>query len=170
MGSSRGGITPRCPLEWYKGTGSYSDSKGAFMTTRLAALLAAILVPAAALAAAGDKPGCSDHPLFPTRLPGYALTDCKVTEYDSVRFLKMKAPERTEEGKVTYLFYQRPPNQGAAAIEIVRNYQNAFEKIGATIVDVDDRHFVYGKVVQDGREVWAQAEARPGGMIRIYIV
>ncbi len=74
------------------------------------------------------------------------------------------------EGKVTYLFYQRPPNQGAAALEIVRNYQNALTKIGATIVDIDERHFVYGKVVQDGREIWAQAEARPGGMIRLYVV
>jgi outer membrane protein OmpA-like peptidoglycan-associated protein len=134
------------------------------------AVVSAILLPSLASAAPGDKPGCSDHPLFPTRLPDYRITDCKVTEYDSVRFLKMKAPERTEEGKVTYLFYQRPPNQGAAAIEIVRNYENALQKIGATIVDVDDRHFVYGKVVQDGREVWAQAEARPGGMIRLYVV
>src|SRR5512137_2181168 len=140
------------------------------MKTRLAVLAAAIFIPSAALAAPGDKPGCSDHPLFPTRLPDYRITDCKLTEYDSVRFLKMKAPERVEEGKVTYLFYQRPPNQGAAAIEIVRNYQNALQKIGATIVDVDERHFVYGTVVQDGHEIWAQAEARPGGMIRLHIV
>lgn len=140
------------------------------MKTRLAVLAAAILLPSAAPAAPGDKPGCADHPLFPTRLPGYSLTDCKVTDYDSVRFLKMKQPELTVEGKVTYLFYQRPPNQGAAAIEIVRNYQNALAKIGATIVDIDERRFVYGKVVQDGREIWAQAEARPGGMIRLYIV
>jgi OOP family OmpA-OmpF porin len=115
------------------------------MKTRLA-VLAAILCPTVALAAPGDKPGCADHPLFPTRLPDYKITDCKVTEYDSVRFLKMKQEERTEEGKVTYLFYQRPPNQGASALEIVRNYQNALTKIGA------------------------QAEARPGGMIRLYVV
>jgi len=134
------------------------------------AVLAAFLCPATALAATGDKPGCADHPLFPTRLPDYRLTDCRVTEYDAVRFLKMKQPERTEEGKVTYLFYQRPPNQGAAALEIVRNYQNALAKIGATIVDIDERHFVYGKVVEGGREIWAQAEARPGGMIRLHIV
>lgn len=140
------------------------------MKIRHAALLAVVLLPSSALAAAGDKPGCADHPLFPTRLPGYKITDCKITEYDSVRFLKMKQPEHVEEGKVAYLFYQRPPNQGAAAIEIVRNYQNALTKIGATIVDVDERHFVYGKIVQDGREVWAQAEARPGGMIRLYVV
>ena len=139
------------------------------MKTRLS-LLAAILGPAVALAAPGDKPGCADHPLFPTRLPGYSLTDCRVTEFDSVRFLKMKQPEHTEEGKVTYLFYQRPPNQGAAALEIVSNYRNALAKVGATVVDVDERHFVYGKLVQDGREVWAQAEARPGGMIRLFIV
>src|SRR5512137_420270 len=143
---------------------------GHTMKTRLAVLATAILLPTAALAAPGDKPGCADHPLFPTRLPDYKITDCKVTEYDAVQFLKMKQPPLTVEGKVTYLFYQRPPNQGAAALEIVRNYQNALVKIGATIVDVDERRFVYGKVVQNGREIWAQAEARPGGMIRLYIV
>ena len=37
-------------------------------------------------------------------------------------------------------------------------------------MDIDERHFVYGKVVQAGREIWAQAEARPGGMIRLYVV
>ena len=52
----------------------------------------------------------------------------------------------------------------------MRNYQNALTKIGATIVDIDERRFVYGKVVQDGREIWAQAEARPGGTIRLYVV
>jgi len=50
------------------------------MKTRLAVLAAAILLPTAALAAPGDKPGCADHPLFPTRLPDYTITDCKVTE------------------------------------------------------------------------------------------
>jgi len=131
---------------------------------------AMMLVPAVVLAAPADKPGCADHPLFPVRMPDYRITDCRVRDYDSVTFLKMKAPARTEEGRATWLLYQRPPNKGAAALEIVKNYENALARIGAKIADVDPRHFVLGKVVQDGREVWAQAEAGPGGNIRIQIV
>jgi outer membrane protein OmpA-like peptidoglycan-associated protein len=37
-------------------------------------------------------------------------------------------------------------------------------------VDIDPRHFVYGKFVQDGREIWAQAEARPGAHVRLTVV
>ena len=73
------------------------------------------LLPAAALAARGDKPGCADHPLFPTRLPDYKITRCKVTEYDSVQFLKMKQPATHGGGKVTYLFLSaaEPGGRGA---------------------------------------------------------
>ena len=135
-----------------------------------AVALAALLAAAPGTAAAADKAGCADHPLFPNRMPGYALSDCKTTDFDAVRFLKWKQPETTVEGKVDYRFYQRPPNQGASGLEIVRQYQSAFQKIGGTIVDIDERRFFYGKVVQGGREIWAQAEARPGGMIRLYVV
>ena len=74
--------------------GTLPDADGAEpgghpMKTRFAVLAAAILLPTAALAAPGDKPGCADHPLFPTRLPDYKITDSKVTEYDSVRFLNL---------------------------------------------------------------------------------
>jgi len=124
---------------------------------RTPGVLAAILFPAAALAAPATS-RLRRPPLF-RPYADYKITDCKVTEYDSVRFLKMKQPERTEEGKVTYLFYQRP-RTGARRSRSCATYQNALARIGRTIVDIDDRHFVYGKVVQDGREIWAQAEAR----------
>lgn len=139
------------------------------MTTR-SCLLAALLCPAAALAAPGDRAGCADHPLFPTRLPEYSITECRTAAYDSFTFLKMKLPARTEEGKVTSLFYQAPPPKKAAALEIVRNYEAAITKAGGTVVDIDPQRFVYGKIVQNGQEVWTQAEARPGANIRLTIV
>jgi OmpA-OmpF porin, OOP family len=139
------------------------------MTTR-SFLLTALLCPAAALAAPGDRAGCADHPLFPTRMPTYALTECKTAPFDTFTFLKMKAPALTQEGKLTSLFYQAPPQKGAAALEIVRNYEAAITKAGGTVVDIDPRHFVYGKFVQNGQEIWAQAEARPGNHVRLTIV
>jgi len=139
------------------------------MTTRAAVLLA-LLCPAAALAAPGDKPGCTDHPLFPTRMPEYRITDCRARDYDAFTFFRLKLPLRSEEGKLTTLFYQAPPQKGAAALAIVRNYENAITKIGGTIVDIDPSHFLYGKLVQDGREIWVQAVAGPGGNINLTVI
>jgi outer membrane protein OmpA-like peptidoglycan-associated protein len=133
-------------------------------------VLAVLLGPAVALAAPADRAGCVDHPLFPTRMPDYTLSECRTAPYDTFTFLKMKAPARTEEGKLTSLFYHAPPQNPAAALEIVRNYEAAITKAGGTVVDVDPRRFVYGKLVQNGQEVWAQAEARPGNHVRLTIV
>jgi hypothetical protein len=124
-------------------------------------VLAALLGPAAALAAPGDRAGCADHPPFPTRIPQYTLSECRTAPYDAFTFLRMKAPARTEEGQLTSLFYLAPPQKGAAALEIVRNYEAAITKAGGTVVDVDPRHFVYGKFVQNGQEISrATASAR----------
>lgn len=134
-------------------------------------VLAALLTPAAVPAAPADKAGCADHPLFPTRLPGYSISECRAVAFDSYTFLKMKAPARSEEGRLSELFYHAPgPGQGASALEAVRNYEAAITKAGGTVVDIDPRHFVYGKFVQNGQEIWAQAEARPGNHVRLTIV
>ena len=106
------------------------------MKTRLAVLAAAIILPVAALAAPGDKPGCADHPLFPTRLPDYEITDCKITDFDSVRLLEDEAPHSLE-GKFTYLS-SSADREGRGGLAIVRNYENALTKIGGTIVDSDE--------------------------------
>lgn len=55
--------------------------------------------------AKADKPGCKDHPLFPTRMPGYVIADCKTTEFDGDEFLVTKGPKHREEGKFTLIGY-----------------------------------------------------------------
>ena len=53
---------------------------------RLAILLAALATAAPSLGRTADKAGCSDPPLFPTRMPDYSLADCKVEEFGSLSF------------------------------------------------------------------------------------
>lgn len=121
-------------------------------------VLALLLGSGALLAAKPDKPGCSDHPLFPTRMPNYRIEACEVKEFGSYPFSVAKGPKRTVEGKLTFITYavdDRKDDQTGLAV--VRNYENALKKIGGTIAASDPERWVNGSVVVDGKEVWAEA-------------
>ena len=131
--------------------------------SRLVPVLAVLLavLPSAVRA---DKPGCADHPLFPTRMPGYVLDDCKVEEFGSYGFFAPKGKKTPVEGKVTYLAYAftGPRSSEPSGLAIVRNYQAAIAKAGGTIVQSDPSRWVNGTIVKGGQEAWAQAEKGNG--------
>lgn len=125
---------------------------------------------AAAAAAKGDKPGCVDHPLLPTRMPGYELINCTTKEFDGYDFFAPKGAKHHQEGQFTFLTYaivDRKTEQSGLAV--VRNYENALIKIGGTIEGSDPQRWVNGKVTVEGKEVWVQAE-KGNGLIWIRIV
>ena len=62
----------------------------------------AALVAASPAFAQTDKTGCSDHPLFPTRMPGYYIEACKVEEFGRYEFLTRKPPKVPVEGRFTF--------------------------------------------------------------------
>ena len=120
---------------------------------------------ACAALAAPDKRGCADHPLFPTRMPEYYIVDCQSKEFDAYDFFVAKGPKLRQEGKFTYIAYHVENRKNEpSGIAVVRNYENAITKIGGTIAASDPQRWVNGKVVIDGREVWAQAEKGNGAI------
>ncbi len=130
--------------------------------TPIRAILALSLALATAASAAPtpDKKGCEDHPLLPTRLPDYFITDCKANEFDFYEFFVKQGPKHREEGKFTFITYrvQAGANE-QSGLAVVRNYQNAITKAGGTVVATDDKRWVNGKMTVDGKEVWVQAES-----------
>jgi outer membrane protein OmpA-like peptidoglycan-associated protein len=128
------------------------------MKTRLA-VLAVLLGSGAALAVKPDKPGCSDHPLFPTRMPNYRLEACEAKEFAPYAFRVANGKKQAVEGKFTFLTYavdDRKDDQ--AGVAVVRNYESALKKIGGAVQGSDPERWVTGSVVVDGKEVWAEAE------------
>jgi OOP family OmpA-OmpF porin len=124
-----------------------------------------LTIALSSLASAADQPGCKDHPLFPTRMPGYELFRCETKEFDGYDFSVAKGPKHREEGKFTFLTYvipDRKAEQGGVAI--VRNYEAAIAKIGGTVVASDPNRWVNGKVTVEGKEVWFQAEKGNGAI------
>jgi OmpA-OmpF porin, OOP family len=135
-------------------------------------ILAATLLAAAPALAQTDKAGCTDHPIFRTRMPGYFIVDCKVEEFGRYEFLTVKPPRMAVEGKLTFITYGIAARQSEPSpIAVVRNYEAALQKAGATNLKTDPNStwWVNGLVAKDGREAWAQAE-RGNGRIWLRVV
>jgi outer membrane protein OmpA-like peptidoglycan-associated protein len=123
------------------------------------------------LAAQADKPGCADHPLFPTRMPGYVLKDCKTEAFGRYEFWTSNPKEKVPvEGKFTFLTYVVADRKAEpSAVAIVRNYENAILKAGGKVLHQKPDWWVNGKILKEGREAWVQAE-RGNGTIWLRIV
>ena len=135
-------------------------------------VLAAVLLVAAPALAQSDKPGCTDHPIFRTRMPGYSIVDCKVEEFGRYEFLTAKPPRMAVEGRFTFITYGVADRKSEPSpIAVVRNYEAALQKAGATNLKTDPNStwWVNGLVTKDGHEAWAQAE-RGNGRIWLRVV
>ena len=136
-------------------------------------LLCAAVIGLAAGAAAqvADKKGCQDHPLFPTRMPGYHISDCKVEDFGVYEFKAPQGKRIPVEGKFTFITYAfaTPGTNEPSALAILRNYENAIKQAGGTLLNSFPGYWTNGKIVKDGMEVWVQAE-RGNGRIWLRIV
>ena len=139
---------------------------------RLIVLFAALLGAAPAFAQTADKAGCKDHPLFPTRMPGYFIEACRTEEFGRAEFFALKPPKVAREGKFTFITYViGRGNTEASRVAVVRNYEAAMKKVGATEVQTDRNvaWWVNGRIVKDGHESWTEAE-KGNGKIWLRIV
>jgi OOP family OmpA-OmpF porin len=130
-----------------------------------------LLSAAGVFAQQGDYKDCKDHPLFPTRMPNYRISDCKIQEFGSYDFPTWKSPKTSVEGKFTTIVYTftGPAANEPSGLSVVRNYENAIKKVGGTILQSDPQRWVYGKIVQNEQE--ASVEAYKGnGKIWLRIV
>jgi OOP family OmpA-OmpF porin len=134
---------------------------------RVFTLAAVIILSAAGLVAQQpDAKDCKDHPLFPTRMPEYRIGSCKVEAFGVYEFFVAKGPKIPVEGKFTYICYNHTGQRSnePSGLAVVRNYENAIKKAGGAILQSDPQRWVNGKIVQDGREIWVQAEKGNGAI------
>jgi outer membrane protein OmpA-like peptidoglycan-associated protein len=123
------------------------------------AVLAALLSSGLAAAAEPDAEGCADHPLL-TRISGFRIEQCRTVEFDAVGFLDSKGKETSVEGKVTEIHYVLDQGQAEKSrVQILRNYENAFKKLGGSQVYVGDGAMAYYAAVKGDKAVWAVVNA-----------
>jgi OOP family OmpA-OmpF porin len=118
-----------------------------------------------ASAALPDKKGCVEHPVFPTRMPGYHIADCETKDFDAFDLETGKRAKTSVEGRRTKLTYKiQDRSKEPSGLAVVRNYENAIKSVQGTILFMDKNRIVNGKIVKDGKEIWAQAEKGNGAI------
>ena len=111
-----------------------------------------------------DAEGCKEHPMFPSRMSNYFLTECK-HNFDAVEFNLAAEGLKTisNEGTVSVLRYDFNAESGQqkpSVLQIQRNYEAAAKKIGAiTMFQSVGEVVITFKIVKTGKEVaWAKIE------------
>jgi OOP family OmpA-OmpF porin len=135
-------------------------------------ITAVVLLISSGLAGAADlgKKGCADHPLFPTRMPGYYIVDCEMKDFDAFNLETGKREKVRVEGRRTKLTYRvEDRSKEPSGLAVVRNYENAIKSVQGTVLYIDGNRIVNGKIVKDGNEFWAQAE-KGNGQIWLTVV
>lgn len=96
---------------------------------------------------------------------------CKVEDFGVYEFSSTKGPKTPVEGKFTFLTYAFTGQRASepSGLDVVRNYENAIQKVGGTILQSVPDRWVNGKIVKDGKEAWAQIE-KGNGKIWLRIV
>jgi OOP family OmpA-OmpF porin len=111
-----------------------------------------------------DVAGSKDHPLA-SRLPGYLIGEYTTKDFDTLAVYGPDGKELTVEGKRTTIYYViKEGQQAASCLQIIRNYQNAFKKLGGALVYQDpDSTLASLKLVKGGQEAWLYLACWSGG-------
>jgi OmpA-OmpF porin, OOP family len=128
-------------------------------------LLCLSLIPFTMQAQNEDAEGCLDHPLV-TRMPGFYITSCETKDFFMYNFPVGASDRKTEpetkkvEGKYYSLNYHlKDGGKDVSGIQILKNYENALKKIGATIksslIDpMNSGSHITAVISKDGKETW----------------
>jgi OmpA-OmpF porin, OOP family len=145
--------------------------KNTFLSAACAVLL---LVCVGAAAQQKDDAKCKDHPLF-TRMPTYWIHHCDEKQFDAHDFIvgmtKGKPTLERVEGHLWKISYypQASATQKPSDLQIIRNYENAVQKIGGTVVWSDKGRATF-KILKDGNELWVDLGAEFTGKYGFTIV
>jgi outer membrane protein OmpA-like peptidoglycan-associated protein len=104
-------------------------------------------------------------------MPDYVIESCKIEDFAAYEFQVKKGPKTRVEGKFTFITYKFTGKRETepSGLAVVRNYENAFQKIGGTIAQSDPDRWVNGSIVKDGQETWFEV-LKGNGKIWLRIV
>ncbi len=103
-----------------------------------------------------DVEGSSDHPLFPSRIPGYYISKYESNAFDVMPF-KFKSGEEAEvSGKKTMIEYSRKEGaHGASSSYVALNYQAALKKL-KPVSERMEGSWYWGQLKNAANETWVQ--------------
>jgi outer membrane protein OmpA-like peptidoglycan-associated protein len=117
-----------------------------------------------------DVSKCKDHPLF-TRMPTYWIHNCDQREFSVYKFEVGPGKKEQVEGQYWLVNYypQADAKSKPSDVQILRNYENAAKKLGATVVFQRNGLETF-RLNKDGKEIWIQVTADFTGKYALVIV
>ncbi len=111
-----------------------------------------------------DTDGCKDHPMFPTRMTNYIISECQ-NNYDAADFNLAAGGSKmvNKEGTKTFIQYNfngESGKQKPSVLQILRNYEAAAKKIGGVTIFLNAGEAVgVFKILKNTKEVvWIKVE------------
>ena len=109
-----------------------------------------------------DAEGCQDHPLL-SRMPDFYIQDCETKEFDQMYFVNKQGNDITVEGKKYYIsHYINEDAQSPSEIQILRNFENAIQRIGGTKI-YEYGSDIYLKLEKGNVITWIHVHTWNGG-------
>jgi outer membrane protein OmpA-like peptidoglycan-associated protein len=133
-------------------------------------VLCVLSLSAVAVSQQKDATGCKDHPLF-TRMPGVWIHSCDLKEFNAHTFDVGSGKKVPVEGRYWLISYYPQANVKPVAsdLQILRNFENAVQKLGGKVLDqVKGKETLY--LVRDGKELWVDVQAEFTGKYVLTIV
>ncbi len=131
------------------------------MKLRSLLLLSGVCLLSSAFAAQ-DVEKSKDYPAL-KRWPHSHIESYSDKDFDAFEFETPDNSTRVE-GRTIHLSYNYDEGtEEPSELKLLRNYQNALEKAGWTVVTKPDAHLVIAKLSKDGKEVWVQVRPGSGG-------
>jgi outer membrane protein OmpA-like peptidoglycan-associated protein len=124
----------------------------------LASISLAILQLVSSLFAQQDVKGGKDHPMFPTRMPGFYLSKYKEFDFDTHKFRMKPSPVSVEGHKYEISYRTKSGEKRPSALEVMRNYTNAFTAVGGKVLYNDGKSATM-KLEKNRAEVWVEVWA-----------
>ncbi len=109
-----------------------------------------------------DAEGCRDHPLL-NRMSNFYIQDCEMKEFDQMDFVNKQGNDITVEGKKYYIsHYINEDAQPPSEIQILRNFENAIQRIGGTKI-YEYGSDIYLKLEKGNVITWIHVHTWNGG-------
>jgi OmpA-OmpF porin, OOP family len=158
------------PATLRRATASFDHDRRSLMNRFAGVFLSILCVALTANTQQKDDSKCKDHPLF-TRMPTYWIRSCDQKEFESYKFAIGQGKTQEVEGEYWRINYhpQSTATSKPSELQILRNYENAGKKLGATILSqTKDRETM--KLTSGGKEVWVDVLTSFTGSYSLVIV
>ncbi|MDQ7786843.1 MAG: OmpA family protein [Thermodesulfovibrionales bacterium] len=120
------------------------------------------LMPYSSAMGQEDDRGSKDHPMF-SRIPNTYIDSYEEKEFDRYEFTDKQGKKVPVEGHMYSISYCiKRDVQAPSELQIIRNYQNAFKKIGGEVL-YEDAEKTDMKITQGAAVLWVEVNPWNGG-------